>query len=1252
MGYDAFISYSHAADGLLAPRLQDGLQRFAKPWWRRRSLHVFRDESGLSNNPALWSSITSALDDSRYFVLLASPEAARSEWVNREIEYWVDHKDPSKMLVVVTDGTWVWDSAVGGFAATATAVPAALVAAAVFAEEPRHTDMRWARDDAQVDLRNGRFRDQVAEIAAPIHGIAKDDLAGVDVVQHRRTLRMALGAAIALVALTVLAGFTAAVAATNASAAQSARKEADANAARAQSNADEANRQKAAAEAAAAEATRQEHVADASAAAATQAQGRAEASASEADQQRAAAVASAEEAQLARIDADRNAANALMQKQAADTAAEQLRLTAAELQDRKDALDQSLAETAAARDAALDTNEQLLIAQGDLDAARLVALSETERTRGNFDTAMLLANEAIDTAHTDKTPARNQALAVQTDALNLERYLPGPSVPAGAEVITGTDHVAVRDRGAAGTSAPFHILVWDLRRPTTDPIAVGSFDHWHDYIDWFAFSHDGTRLIVVVRTYLDNLDYEKRVTVWDTAETTDRPLWSSTNARRSVLAPDGQYLAVENTLAGSGPLVTLVDLDRVASPDPVVARWDGELLEGFGCPSDFLGRRDASFKYPVPCSFGRDGRYLLGWSAAKFVLWDRLNPRWSQTLYTPTGFTDRVPLPQFITPGVVVGVTDPTTLTVFTTSSMLPGGDPVPWSTWHVTEPISALSVAPDGTFAVVVAPSGAVTRIDLNTGATTSMSPVPHNPFCELNSVLFSPKGQWAIVGTGFFCFWVRTSVPSPPARPAADANDAIAVGRTAGGEERYVIRRDGTVFDLEAGTTTTLTDSGSCLAAPVGDVVICGNEVVRLDSFDPASRARSRPQLGIPLASSVRTFDPAGTKLFGVMPDAGRVWVADLNRTRPGALVASVPGPGRPGQANNAVALLSPDGTRLFVADEQAATIHDLTTGAVTPMPGLGDAVNEPVFAGNERLIFRHLRNSGGEEIDPYPYYVSDVVDTSTGTILRTVPGRIVPSLDGTLYARYSDDPSTFPWPVDLLAASDLHLVRTVPNLLLYEHTLTINRDGSQIAIPTGVGIAIIDTTSGALVANIPRDGFDLSFSPFALAFSPDGTTVAADDAAYVTLFEVSTGREIGHSPVDPPACGVAPARPLTFSPNGSLLIGGGRIFDTTTVTPVGSPLVPTKHELPDECDKPIWWLTSAAFPGHPATLDYAVVTDAPTNGPLRVDVHRLTLGVADLRKLGCATAGRNFTATEWARFKPHTPYKKTCKQWDTGT
>ena len=62
--YDGFISCGHAADDLLAPRLQAGLQRFAKPWWRRRALRIFRDEASLSANPHLWSSITTALDQS------------------------------------------------------------------------------------------------------------------------------------------------------------------------------------------------------------------------------------------------------------------------------------------------------------------------------------------------------------------------------------------------------------------------------------------------------------------------------------------------------------------------------------------------------------------------------------------------------------------------------------------------------------------------------------------------------------------------------------------------------------------------------------------------------------------------------------------------------------------------------------------------------------------------------------------------------------------------------------------------------------------------------------------------------------------------------------------------------------------------------------------------------------------------------------------------------------------------------------
>src|SRR4051812_15053147 len=38
--YDAFVSYSHAADGELAPALQMGLQSLGKPWYRLRMSRV------------------------------------------------------------------------------------------------------------------------------------------------------------------------------------------------------------------------------------------------------------------------------------------------------------------------------------------------------------------------------------------------------------------------------------------------------------------------------------------------------------------------------------------------------------------------------------------------------------------------------------------------------------------------------------------------------------------------------------------------------------------------------------------------------------------------------------------------------------------------------------------------------------------------------------------------------------------------------------------------------------------------------------------------------------------------------------------------------------------------------------------------------------------------------------------------------------------------------------------------------------
>ncbi|MGH3873686.1 MAG: WD40 repeat domain-containing protein [Pseudonocardiaceae bacterium] len=59
-----------------------------------------------------------------------------------------------------------------------------------------------------MPLRHPRFRDAVADLAAPLHGVAKEQLVGEDVRQQRRTVRWRNSAIAALVILSLLAGIS------------------------------------------------------------------------------------------------------------------------------------------------------------------------------------------------------------------------------------------------------------------------------------------------------------------------------------------------------------------------------------------------------------------------------------------------------------------------------------------------------------------------------------------------------------------------------------------------------------------------------------------------------------------------------------------------------------------------------------------------------------------------------------------------------------------------------------------------------------------------------------------------------------------------------------------------------------------------------------------------------------------------------------------------------------------------------------
>lgn len=208
MPYDAFLSYSHAADGRLAPALQAALHRFARSWFRRRALHVFRDTTTLAATPALWSAIERALGQSRYFILLASPESARSPWVVRELEFWCRHRRLERLLVVVTAGRLAWDAAANDFDWDRTdALPGTLRGS--FEEEPLYLDLTWARHRTHVSRSDPRFRDAVATLAATLHGMPKDEIIGEDVRRHRNAKRLAWSAVGALALLLAATSITA-----------------------------------------------------------------------------------------------------------------------------------------------------------------------------------------------------------------------------------------------------------------------------------------------------------------------------------------------------------------------------------------------------------------------------------------------------------------------------------------------------------------------------------------------------------------------------------------------------------------------------------------------------------------------------------------------------------------------------------------------------------------------------------------------------------------------------------------------------------------------------------------------------------------------------------------------------------------------------------------------------------------------------------------------------------------------------------
>lgn len=109
--YDAFISYRHVKrDAMVAEKLHKKLERYriprkiAKATGHKRLSRVFRDQEELSLSGVLTDNIYRVLRNSEYLIVICSPESLHSEWVQKEVEYFIECHNPKNVLAVLVKG--------------------------------------------------------------------------------------------------------------------------------------------------------------------------------------------------------------------------------------------------------------------------------------------------------------------------------------------------------------------------------------------------------------------------------------------------------------------------------------------------------------------------------------------------------------------------------------------------------------------------------------------------------------------------------------------------------------------------------------------------------------------------------------------------------------------------------------------------------------------------------------------------------------------------------------------------------------------------------------------------------------------------------------------------------------------------------------------------------------------------------------------------------------------------------------------
>lgn len=218
MKYHAFISYSHR-DRKWGDWLHRALETYRVPQaliqrsseggraLPERIFPVFRDREELPTATNLGEVIQRALEESRFLIVICSPNSACSQWVNEEIRKFKQLQRQDCILALIVDGEPNAADGKAGFSAADECFPPALR----FADDGDSSSGRAKVEPIAADLRpdcDGK-RDGLLKIVAGLLGVGFDDLKRRDEIRRRRRARAWLGAAVGLAALmAALAAFS------------------------------------------------------------------------------------------------------------------------------------------------------------------------------------------------------------------------------------------------------------------------------------------------------------------------------------------------------------------------------------------------------------------------------------------------------------------------------------------------------------------------------------------------------------------------------------------------------------------------------------------------------------------------------------------------------------------------------------------------------------------------------------------------------------------------------------------------------------------------------------------------------------------------------------------------------------------------------------------------------------------------------------------------------------------------------------